>query len=84
MGIFLCEEISGRMQPENRRRTIAAITAAVAAYMAEEQEALLAATPRRKPVAVSNGWSSSGRREIMRMRTLWQRRIFPKGTALGG
>ncbi|MFO7996969.1 MAG: hypothetical protein R6U93_07555 [Dehalococcoidia bacterium] len=71
------------MQLKNGQRTIAAITAAVAAYLDEEEQALLSATPRRRPAAVSDGWSSSGREEIMRMRTLWQRRIFPKPTSFG-
>jgi len=54
---------------------VAAITAAVAAYMEEEGRALRPAISQRRPVAVSNSWRTSGREEIMRMRVMWQRRI---------
>jgi len=60
---------------KDKRGVIAAITAAVAAYMEEEEKALAPAMPQRRPVTVSILWSSSGREEIMRMRRLWQRRI---------
>ena len=63
---------------ENKKGTIAAITAAVAAYVEEERKALRPAIPQRRLVAVSTLWSNSGREEIMRMRMLWQRRIVPK------
>jgi len=64
---------------KNKKGTIAAITAAVAAYMGEEEEkALRPAILQRRVVTVSSSWSSSGREEIMRMRMLWQRRIVPK------
>jgi len=60
---------------ENRKGTIAAITATVAANMEEEEKALRPAIPQRRPVAVSILWSNSEREEIMRI--LWQRRIVP-------
>jgi hypothetical protein len=57
--------------------TIAAITAAVAAYI-EEEKALKPAMLQRRPVTVSSLWHASGREEIMRMRMLWQRRIVAR------
>jgi hypothetical protein len=66
---------------ENKKGTIAAITAAVAAYMEEEEKALRSAMPQRRPVMVSSSWSSSGCEEIMRI--LWQRRIVPKVMTFG-
>ena len=60
---------------ENRKGTIAAITATVAANMEEEEKALRPAIAQRRPVAVSILWSNSEREEIMRI--LWQRRIVP-------
>ncbi|MFO7773917.1 MAG: hypothetical protein R6V59_08325 [Dehalococcoidia bacterium] len=68
------------MALKSGERTIAAVTAAVAAYLDEEAEALLSAMPPPRPVSVSNLWGRSGREEIMRMRTLWQRRIIPRGS----
>ena len=64
---------------KNKKGTIAAITAAVASYMEDEEEKdLIPAILQRRPVAVSSSWGSSGREEIMRMRMLWQRRIVTK------
>lgn len=63
---------------KDKRGIIAAITAAVAAYMEEEEKALAPAMPQRGPVAVSGLWGSSGREEIMLMRRLWQRRIVSR------
>jgi len=45
---------------ENRKGTIAAITAAVAAYVEEERKALRPAIPQRRLVAVSTLWSILG------------------------
>jgi len=61
---------------KNRRGTIAAITAAVAAYLEEEARALV--PPGPKPVPAFSPWGSSGRQEMMQMRLLWQRRIVPR------
>ncbi|MFU8796023.1 MAG: hypothetical protein ACNA7X_01840 [Dehalococcoidia bacterium] len=61
---------------KNRRGTIAAITAAVAAYLEEEARAIM--PPKPGPVPVFSPWGSSGREEIMLMRTLWQRRIVSR------
>ncbi len=63
---------------KNRKGTIAAITAAVAAYLEEEARALAPVMPQPGPVPVFSPWSSSGREEIMRMRMLWQRRIVSR------
>ena len=60
-----------------KKGAIAAITAAVAAYM-EEEKALSPPLLQRRPVTVSSLWHASGREEIMRMRMLWQRRIVSK------
>jgi hypothetical protein len=65
---------------KNKKGTIAAITAAVAAYM-EEEKALRPAVPQRKPVLVSSSWSSYGNEEIMRV--LWQRGIVPRVMTFG-
>ncbi len=56
----------------------AAITAALAAYVEEEEAALLAAIPLRRPQVTVSLWGSSGREEMMRMRLLWQLRIVPR------
>jgi hypothetical protein len=66
---------------KNKKGTIAAITAAVAAYMEEEERALRSAVPQRKPVTVSSRWSSSGNEEMMRI--LWQRGIVPRVMTFG-
>jgi len=57
---------------------IAAITAAVLSYMAEEEALRPKALVPRKSVVVPKPWANFGREEIMRMRTLWQLRIVPK------
>jgi len=56
---------------------IAAITAAITAYIEEEGRNIRAVTQRRQLI-VSSPWHVSGREEIMQMRMLWQRRIVPK------
>jgi len=63
---------------KSRRGTIAAITAAVAAYLEEEAKALAPAVPQVGPAVAFSPWGSSGREEIMRMRMLWQRRIVSR------
>lgn len=67
------EQLQGK-----EKGTIAAITAAVAAYMEVEEKALRPAMLQRRPVTVSSLWHASGREEIMRMRMLWQRRIVSR------
>ena len=66
---------------KNKKGTIAAITAAVAAYMEEEEKALRPIMLQRRPVMVSSSWSSSVREEMMRI--LWQRRIVAKVMTFG-
>jgi len=77
MAIFRCKYVSAKELLKDKRGIIAAITAAVVAYM-EEEKALAPVMARQRPVVVSNLWSSSGREEIMFMRRLWQRRIVSK------
>jgi hypothetical protein len=66
---------------KNKKGTIAAISAAVAAYMEEEEKALRPAILQRRPVMVPSSWSNSGCEEMMRI--LWQRRIVPKVMTFG-
>jgi len=66
---------------KNKKGTIAAITAAVAAYIEEEEKALRPTMLQRRPVMVSSSWSSSVREEMMRI--LWQRRIVAKVMTFG-
>lgn len=57
--------------------TTAAIVAAVAAYLEEEQATRAPRPVRAAPVF--SLWGSAGRQEAMHMRTLWQLRIVPLG-----
>jgi len=66
---------------KNKKGTIAAITAAVAAYMEEEEKALRPAMLQRRPVMVSGSWSSYGREGIMQI--LWQRGIAARVMTFG-
>ena len=66
---------------KNKKGTIAAITAAVAAYMEKEEKTLRPAMPQQRPLMVSSAWSSSGCEEIMRK--LWQRRIVARVVTFG-
>ena len=63
---------------EDKKRVMAAITTAIVAYIEEEEKALRPAMVERSPVPGLSLWHASGREEIMRMRTLWQRRIVSK------
>ena len=60
---------------KDRNKVVAAVLAAVNAYMEEEQAAREAVVPHRRPAPVLSLWHVSGREEMMRMRQLWQRRI---------
>ena len=62
----------------NRKGKVVAITAAVAAYIEDEEKALRQVVTERRPVVVLNLWGAAGREEIMRMRMLWQRRIVSR------
>ncbi|MGQ9545794.1 MAG: hypothetical protein ACUVTR_01320 [Dehalococcoidia bacterium] len=66
----------------SRERIIAAISAAIAAYVEEEDAATVPRLPP-KLIKASGSWSSSGREQMMRMRLLWQRRVFPKLMVFG-
>jgi hypothetical protein len=66
----------GLKRVDKDKGKMAAIMAAVNAYMEEEAMAQgLMAVPQRRPVPVISLWHVSGREEMMRMRQLWQRRI---------
>jgi hypothetical protein len=66
---------------KNKKGTIAAITAAVAACMEEEDKALRPVTVQQRSLVVSSSWSSSVREEMMRI--LWQRRIVARVMTFG-
>jgi hypothetical protein len=66
---------------KNKKRTITAITAAVAAYMEEEDKVLRPVMVQQRPLMVSSSWSSSVREEMMRI--LWQRRIVARVMTFG-
>jgi len=69
--------MSSLEQLEDKKRVMAAIIAAIAAYV-EDEKAVRPALVERSPAPVLSFWRASGREEIMRMRTLWQRRIVSK------
>jgi hypothetical protein len=54
---------------------MAAITAAVTAYLEEEDRARRAAAAKARPVAPVSLWRAFGRRDAMRPPTLWRRRV---------
>lgn len=58
------------------QKKIAAIAAAVNAYLEEEAQAT--AMARRPAEGAANLWQASGRMEMMQMRSMWQRRILPR------
>lgn len=60
---------------KDKNKVVAAVLAAVNAYMEEEQAAREAVVPERRPAPALSLWHVSGREEMMRMRQLWQRRI---------
>lgn len=66
---------------KNKKGTIAAITAAVAAYMEEEEMALRPAMLQQRSIMVSGSRDSSGHEELMRM--LWQREIVARAMTFG-
>ena len=65
----------------NKKGTVAAITAAVAAYMEKEGKALRPTILQQRPLMVSGSWGSSGHEELMRI--LWQRGIVPRVITFG-
>jgi hypothetical protein len=66
---------------KNKKGTIVAITAAVAAYMEEEEKALRPTMLQQRPLMISGSWGSSGHDEVMRI--LWQRRIVAEVMTFG-
>jgi len=59
---------------KDRAKIVAAIMGGVAAFMEEERASRESAREKR-PAPVLNLWSISGREEMMRMRSMWQRRM---------
>ena len=66
---------------KNKKGTITAITAAVAAYIEEADKALRPAMLQQRPLMVSGSWGSSGYEELMRI--LWQRGIVARVMIFG-
>ena len=60
---------------EDKRGVMAAIMAAVTAYLEEEERARLAVAPEARPLAPISLWRVFGRREAMRPRPVWRRRM---------
>ncbi len=60
---------------EEKRGVMAAIMAAVSAYLEEEERARLAVVPEARPLAPISLWRVFGRREAMRPRAAWRRRM---------
>jgi hypothetical protein len=60
---------------EDKRGVMAAIMAAVSAYLEEEETARLAAVPEARPLGRISLWRVFGRREAMRPRAAWRRRM---------
>jgi hypothetical protein len=66
------DPISGDPRQKN---VVAAVMAGVAAYIEEQERAADSLPRRRREAAVPSLWPIFGREEIMRMRTMWQRRL---------
>jgi hypothetical protein len=60
---------------ENKEGVVAAIMAAVTAYLEEEEGARLALAGEPRPRAAISLWRVFGRREAMRPRGSWRRRM---------
>ncbi len=63
------------MAMEDKRGVMAAIMAAVSAYLEEEERARLAVAPEARPLAPISLWRVFGRRDGMRPRAAWRRRM---------
>jgi hypothetical protein len=67
------------MEPINPK-VMAAISAAIGAYLAEEAAALTVpaeeAAPSAAPYASINIWALAGRQDVMFTRRMWQMRIY--------
>lgn len=60
---------------QDKKGVMAAVLAAVEAFLEEEAAAAAPAVPPPRPAAAISLWAASGRQEMMTMRTLWQRRM---------
>jgi len=60
---------------KDRAKIVAAIMGGVAAFVEEEERASMGSARDQRPAPVVNLWSLWGREEIMRMRSMWQRRM---------
>ncbi|MBE0480209.1 MAG: hypothetical protein IBX68_04440 [Dehalococcoidia bacterium] len=65
---------TGTRTEADKKKVIAAIISGVSSFMQEEQ-VIQAELPRRQAARVTSVWSLLGREELMRMRTMWQRRL---------
>jgi hypothetical protein len=54
---------------------MAAVMAGVTAYIEEQDRAIEPPSRRRREAVAAKLWPILGREEIMRMRTMWQRRM---------
>jgi hypothetical protein len=59
----------------DRQQVVAAIVAGVSAYLEEEAKLREQTARPSRPASSLNLWALAGRQEMMRMRTLWQRRM---------
>lgn len=58
-----------------KQKVVAAVMAGIAAYIDEQEKAVAPVPLRRRDAAPTKLWPILGREEIMRMRTMWQRRL---------
>jgi len=64
-----------RFDNPSKRKVVAAIMAGIAAYVDEQEKAVVLVSQQRRDAAPAKLWPILGREEIMRMRTMWQRRL---------
>jgi hypothetical protein len=61
---------------KDKKRMAAVITAAVGAYLQDEERARLAAAPEARPHGPVSQWRAFGLWQTMRPRVAWRRRMF--------
>lgn len=61
---------------KDKKRMAAVITAAVGAYLQDEEGARLVAAPEARPLASISQWRAFGLWQTMRPRVAWRRRMF--------
>ena len=66
---------NSQVAQKDRARIVAAIISGVAAFMEEEARASQESAREKRPAPIVNLWSIWGREEMMRMRSMWQRRM---------